>query len=45
MESSDLFSHPHEAQAVPTTESSSGEVQLPAFSDSPQSATPTPPPS
>jgi hypothetical protein len=46
MESSDLFSHPYEAEAVPNTESSSEEVQAPAFSDRPQSASPaaTPPP-
>jgi hypothetical protein len=47
MESSDLFSHPYEAEAVPHTASSSEEVvQAPAFSDRPQSALPaaTPPP-
>ena len=31
MESSDLFSHPYEPEAVPTPEASSEEVQVPAF--------------
>ena len=37
MESTDLFSHPYEPEAVPGTETSSEEVQVPAFSDLPQS--------
>jgi hypothetical protein len=46
MESTDLFSHPHEPEAVPNTELASEEVQHPAFSDLPQSDSPaaTPPP-
>jgi hypothetical protein len=46
MEPTDLFSHPYEPQAVPTTEASSEEVQAPAFSDLPQNDSPraTPPP-
>jgi hypothetical protein len=40
MESSDLFSHPYEAEAVPTSEASSDEVQVPAFSDLSQSDSP-----
>ena len=44
MESSDLFSHPYEPQAVPTTETSSDEVQAPAFSDLAQSDSPVPKP-
>jgi hypothetical protein len=45
MESSDLFSHPYEPVAAPTTEASE-EVQAPAFSDLPQNGSPraTPPP-
>jgi hypothetical protein len=43
MESSDLFSHPDETVAVPATESSSEEVQAPAFSDAPQNAAAIPP--
>jgi len=35
MESSDLFSHPYKPEAVPNTEASPEEVQVPAFSDSP----------
>jgi hypothetical protein len=47
MESTDLFSHPYEPEAVPASEPSSEAVQNPAFSDSPQSDSPaaTPPPS
>jgi hypothetical protein len=47
MESSDLFSHPYEHEVVPTTEPSSEKVQVPAFSDGPQTHSPaaTPPPS
>ena len=40
MESTDLFSHPHEPEAVPNTEPPSEEVQLPTFSDLPQSDSP-----
>jgi hypothetical protein len=40
MESSDLFSHPYESEAVPNTEPSSEEVQVPTFSDLPQSDPP-----
>jgi hypothetical protein len=40
MESSDLFSHPYEPEAVPTPEASSDEVQVPAFSDLSQSDSP-----
>jgi hypothetical protein len=40
MESSDLFSHPYEPEAVPTPEASSEEVQVPAFSDLSQSHSP-----
>ena len=47
MESTDLFSHPYEPEAVPTPDPSSEAVQNPAFSDNPQSDSPaaTPPPS
>jgi hypothetical protein len=46
MESTDLFSHPYEPEAVPDTETSSDQVHVPAFSDLPQSDSPvaTPPP-
>jgi hypothetical protein len=40
MESSDLFSHPYESEAVPTPEASSEEVEVPAFSDLSQSHSP-----
>jgi len=40
MESSDLFSHPYEPEAVPNIEPSSEEVQAPAFSDLSQSHLP-----
>ena len=40
MESNDLFSHPYEPVAAPTTEESSDEVQAPTFSDLSQSHTP-----
>jgi hypothetical protein len=40
MESSDLFSHPYEPEAVPSPEASSEEVQVPAFSDLFQSDSP-----
>ena len=40
MESSDLFSHPYEPEAVPTPEASSEEVQAPAFSDLSQTDVP-----
>jgi hypothetical protein len=40
MESTDLFSHPYEPEAVPNTEASSEEVQVPTFSDGPQSDSP-----
>ena len=40
MEPTDLFSHPYEPEAVPTSEASSEEVQVPAFSDLPQSHSP-----
>ena len=40
MEPTDLFSHPYESEAVPTPEPSSEEVQVPAFSDRPQSDPP-----
>jgi hypothetical protein len=40
MESSDLFSHPYEPEAVPTPEASSEEVEVPAFSDLSQSHSP-----
>ncbi|PXX09332.1 hypothetical protein C8E89_106259 [Mycolicibacterium moriokaense] len=43
MESSDLFSHPYEPAAAPTTEPSSEEVQVPTFSDSPQNDKPVGP--
>jgi hypothetical protein len=43
MESSDLFSHPYKPEAVPTTEASPEEVQVPAFSDSPQRDSPAAP--
>jgi hypothetical protein len=40
MEPTDLFSHPYESEAVPTPEPSSEAVQVPAFSDLPQSDSP-----
>jgi hypothetical protein len=36
MNSSDLFSHPYEPEAVANRDSASEPVQLPAFSDRPQ---------
>ena len=44
MESSDLFSHPYEPEAVHTPEASSEEVQVPAFSDLSQTDSPLPKP-
>jgi hypothetical protein len=41
MESSDLFSHPYKPELVPSTEASPEEVQVPAFSDRPQSDSPS----
>jgi hypothetical protein len=43
MEPTDLFSHPYEPEAKATTEPSSEEVQVPAFSDLPQKHSPAPP--
>jgi hypothetical protein len=40
MESTDLFSHPYEPEAVPNSEPASEQVQAPAFSDLPQSDSP-----
>lgn len=40
MESTDLFSHPYEPEAKPTSEQSSDEVQAPTFSDLPQKDSP-----
>jgi hypothetical protein len=40
MESNDLFSHPYEAEAIPSPGASSEEVQVPAFSDLAQSDSP-----
>jgi hypothetical protein len=37
MESSDLFSHPYEPETAPNAGQSTDPVQLPAFSDRPQS--------
>jgi hypothetical protein len=42
---SELFSHPYERESVPTTEPSSEAVQLPTFSDHPQSDSPAATPS
>jgi hypothetical protein len=36
MESSDLFSHPHQPQAVPNPEALTDPVQAPVFSDRPR---------
>lgn len=43
MESSDLFSHPHQPEAV-NREAFTEPVQAPVFSDRPQDSTPDTPP-
>jgi hypothetical protein len=46
MKSSDLFSHPYVPEFVSNTDRDSEAVQVPVFSDGPQSdSTATPPPS
>jgi hypothetical protein len=46
MESSDLFSHPYEPEAVSNREAFAEPVQAPVFSDSPRKeSTPDTPPS
>jgi hypothetical protein len=47
MKSFDLFSHPYELEVVSNTERDSQPVNVPVFSDSPQSdsTATTPPPS